>query len=68
MRIIVKENGRYYAQEVVRIEEVTLASLENNLAALTAQKTTALAEKDTEYNDLIVDMQRQIDELKALDA
>lgn len=68
MRKIVEDGGKFYAEAVVRIGEVTQASLAADLATLIAQKALAVSEKEAEYDEVIADMQRQIDELAALEA
>ena len=68
MRRIVKDGEKLYVEEVERKSEVTLVSLEKELADCITGKAQALALRAADYDTMIADFQRQIDELKALEA
>lgn len=66
MKQIVEDNGKYYAEDVIRMEEVTAPILAEKLTALKSDKEKDLAERAAEWDAMIADMQRQMDDLAAL--
>ena len=66
MKQIVEDGGKYYAEEVIRMEEVTTPILEEKLADLIEGKAKDLAERTAEWDNMIADLQRQIDDLAAM--
>ncbi len=66
MKQIVEDGGKYYAEEVIRMEEVTQPILEERLAGLIEDKAKDLAEKTAEWDTMIANIQQQIDDLAAL--